>query len=269
MRREIAEILAAQPHRQPVLSAAAISPQRQSLPAPSWLPHYMAARAAATGSRKRQRRQCILLWMSGGPSQLDTFDLKPGHANGGEFQEIDTAVPGLRISEHLPRLAKQAGQLAILRGLSTKEGDHGRGTYLMRTGHVPGGPVRYPAIGASLAKELGGDESELPQYISVAPYQQFNQAAFGAGFLGPRYAPAVVESRARGRSFDRRTTSNTAADEAHAQRKRIRRPAIRKSAAGRCRGLGARDRSHGLVARVREGGFLAFRAPRGRGERRA
>ncbi len=82
-------------------------------------------------------------------------------------------------------LAAQAGQLAILRGLSTKEGDHGRGTYLMRTGHVPGGPVRYPAIGAALAKQLGNDESELPPYISVAPYQQFNQAAFGAGFLGP------------------------------------------------------------------------------------
>ena len=133
--------------------------------------------------------------MNGGPSQMDTFDLKPGHANGGEFKEIDTTAPGLRISEHLPGLAAQAGQLAILRGLATKEGDHGRGTHLMRTGHPPGGPVRYPAIGASLAKTLGSDESELPQYISIAPYQQFNQAAYGPGFLGPKYAPAVVDAR--------------------------------------------------------------------------
>ena len=52
-----------------------------------------------------RRRSCILLWMAGGPSQLDTFDLKPGHANGGPYKAIDTATPGLRISEHLPRLA--------------------------------------------------------------------------------------------------------------------------------------------------------------------
>ena len=146
--------------------------------ASGWLPQV--ARALATGE-KRQRR-CIVLWMSGGPSQLDTFDLKPGHTNGGEFAEIDTAVPGLRISEHLPRLSAHAGHLAILRGLSTKEGDHGRGTYLMRTGHVPGGPVRYPTIGASLGKELGSDEDELPSYISIAPFQQFNQAAFVRAF---------------------------------------------------------------------------------------
>src|SRR5689334_13167888 len=91
------------------------------LSACSWLPSV----ASALADDPRRRRQCILLWMNGGPSQLDTFDLKPGHANGGEFHEIETNVSGLRISEHLPRLATHADRLAIIRGLSTKEGDHG------------------------------------------------------------------------------------------------------------------------------------------------
>src|SRR5436309_13302091 len=104
-----------------------------------------------------RRRHCILLWMSGGPTQTDTFDMKPGHANGGEFQEVATKVPGLRFSEHLPKLGEQAERMAVVRSLSTKEGDHGRGTYLMLTGHQPMGPIRYPNIGATLSKELGSE----------------------------------------------------------------------------------------------------------------
>jgi len=139
-----------------------------------------------------RKRHCVLLWMSGGPSQTDTFDMKPGHANGGEFKEIETKVPGLHISEHLPKLAEQADKLAIVRGVSTKEGDHGRGTFLMRTGHQPGGPVRFPTIGATLSKELG-DASDLAlNFVSVSPYRAFNQAAYGPGFLGPKYAPLTV-----------------------------------------------------------------------------
>jgi len=177
------------PHRRQFLRTALLTACGGS--GSGWLPQL--AQALTTDASRR--RHCILLWMNGGPSQMDTFDLKPGHANGGEFKEIETSAAGLRISEHLPRLAAQGQHLAVLRGLSTKEGDHGRGTYLMRTGHVPGGPVRYPGIGASLAKELGDDEAELPPYISIAPFQQFNQAAYGPGFLGPKYAPAVVEAR--------------------------------------------------------------------------
>lgn len=138
------------------------------------------------------KRHCILLWMTGGPSQLDTFDLKPEHENGGEFKPIATNVSGIQISEHLPQLAKQADQLAILRGLSTKEGDHGRGTFLMRTGHGPTGPIRYPSIGASLSKALGDDSSALPNFVSISPYRRFSPAAFGSGFLGPRHEPLTV-----------------------------------------------------------------------------
>src|SRR5215207_9373289 len=68
---------------------------------------WIEALAADAAADPRRRRSCILLWMTGGPSQLDTFDPKPGHANGGPFQAIETAAPGVRISEHMPKLARQ------------------------------------------------------------------------------------------------------------------------------------------------------------------
>lgn len=147
------------------------------------------ARAAA--EIQQQGRHCVLLWMSGGPSQIDTFDMKPGHANGGTIKEIETSVAGIKFSEHLPKLAKQADSLAILRGMSTKEGDHERGTVLMRTGHIPGGPVAYPSIGCSLAKELGRADADLPSYVSIAP-GGFARASIRPGFLGPKHAATSV-----------------------------------------------------------------------------
>ena len=151
--------------------------------------------AQAFGEDAQQRRRhCILLWMTGGPTQLDTFDLKPDAPAEfrGEYKPIDTSAPGLQISEHLPKLAKLGDKLAVVRGLSTKEGDHGRGTFLMRTGHQPGGPIAFPTIGATLSKALGEEEAELPNFVAISPYTAFNRQAFGPGFLGPRYAPLTV-----------------------------------------------------------------------------
>ncbi|RIK76523.1 MAG: DUF1501 domain-containing protein [Planctomycetota bacterium] len=156
-----------------------------------WLP----ALATAAAADPRRRRSCILLWMAGGPSQTDTFDMKPGHNNGGPFQEIATSAPGLRFSEHLPQLAAHADRLAVVRSLSTKEGDHDRGTHLVRTGQPPMGPVAHPSIACALAKELATPAQSLPAYVSVAPPQQVSPAAFGPGFLGPSYAPAIVGSQ--------------------------------------------------------------------------
>jgi hypothetical protein len=148
--------------------------------------------AADTANHPQRRRSCILLWMSGGPSQLETFDLKPGHANGGPFKEIDTAVPGIRISEHLPKVAAFAKDMVLFRSMTSKEGDHGRATYFLRTGYLPQGPVQYPSIGALVSRELGDDKSELPNFVSIAPQTFFNQNAYGAGFLGPQHAPLVI-----------------------------------------------------------------------------
>lgn len=153
-----------------------------------WLP----ALAAQVAASPRRKGQCILLWMAGGPSQTDTFDMKPGHPNGGEFKEIATSAPGLRFSEHLPQLAQHARHLAVVRSLTTKEGDHERGAYLVRTGHPPMGEVAYPSIACSLAKELDRQATSLPTYVSVAPPLAISPAAFGPGFLGPGYAPAIV-----------------------------------------------------------------------------
>ena len=157
---------------------------------------WIEALAADAGSDPRRRKSCILLWMTGGPSQTDTFDPKPGHANGGEFKAIETAVPGILISEHLPKLAKQMKDIAIIRSMSTKEGDHGRATFNLRTGYQQTGPIRYPTLGSLVAKELGRDEAELPNFVSIAPVRAFNPGAFGPGFLGPQYAPLVVGERA-------------------------------------------------------------------------
>jgi Protein of unknown function (DUF1501) len=154
-----------------------------------WLERLALAAAPPSAGRKRS---CILLWMNGGPSQMDTFDLKPGHSNGGPIKEISTSAPGVRISEHLPGIAKRFHHLAIVRSLSTKEAEHGRATYLMRTGRLPGGPVHYPSIGSLVAKDLTPAGTELPGFVSIAPYRFLSPAAFGPGFLGPQYAPLIV-----------------------------------------------------------------------------
>jgi hypothetical protein len=130
--------------------------------------------------------------MNGGPSTIDLFDLKPGHTNGGPFKEIDTAVSGVKIGEHLPKLADRMKDLAVIRSMSTKEGDHGRATYLMRTGVLPQGGIDYPAFGALVANELRDPAHDLPPFVSIAPQRFLAQAAYGSGFLGPQLAPLLV-----------------------------------------------------------------------------
>ncbi|HTU20976.1 MAG TPA: DUF1501 domain-containing protein [Gemmataceae bacterium] len=154
--------------------------------------------AEATAASPERKRSCILLWMNGGPSQMDTFDLKPGHKNGGPYKEIATAAPGMKFSEHLPRLAKQAKHLAIVRSMSTKEGDHSQATYYLRTGYRAQGPIQYPPLGATLSKELGNARSALPNYVSIAPATFISPAAFTPGFLGPEHAPLIVGNQGFG-----------------------------------------------------------------------
>ena len=156
---------------------------------------WIEAMAADTAAAPSRRKSCILLWLTGGPSQTDTFDPKPGHANSGPFKPIETAVPGLRLGPHLPKLARQANDLAVVRSMTSKEGDHGRATYYLRTGYLPQGPVRHPSLGALVANEFEDGSAELPGFVSISPFRAFNAAAFGAGFLGPRCAPLIVGER--------------------------------------------------------------------------
>src|ERR1700745_298477 len=90
-----------------------------------WM-NVLAARAAELGGSGVKHKSCILLWMDGGPSQKDTFDMKPGTKDAGEFKPIATSVPGIQISEHFPKFARQMQHAAILRSLNTPEGGHAR-----------------------------------------------------------------------------------------------------------------------------------------------
>lgn len=157
-----------------------------------WLPR-LAAQVEQTGVRPP--RACILLWMSGGPSQMETFDPKEGHVNGGPGKAIETSVPGIRISENLPKVAAVMQHLAPIRSMTTKEGDHTRATYYLRTGYLPQGPIQYPCMGSVCSRELHSADCDLPGFISISPFRAFSPAAYGPGFLGPAWSPLVVESQ--------------------------------------------------------------------------
>lgn len=137
-------------------------------------------------------RSCILLWMPGGPSQLDTFDPKPNHENGGEFKPIETSVNGIQISEHLPQVAGMMEHMAIIRSMKTKEGDHGRASYHLRTGYGPAGPIQYPTLGSLIGHEYELNRAQIPNYVSILSNNGLNPGAFGPGFLGPQHAPLLV-----------------------------------------------------------------------------
>ncbi|MBS0208188.1 MAG: DUF1501 domain-containing protein [Planctomycetes bacterium] len=153
---------------------------------------WLGALAARAATDTRRTKSCILLWMNGGPSQIDTFDPKPNHENGGPFKPIATKTPGMQIGEHLPQLARWSDRLALVRSMTGKEADHGRASYLVRTGRAPEAAIQYPAFGSVMAKELGNPTAALPNFVSVAPYRATNLAAYNSGFLGPSYAPFIV-----------------------------------------------------------------------------
>jgi hypothetical protein len=128
--------------------------------------------------------------MAGGPTQTDTFDPKPGHANSGPLRAIRTAADGVQIGEHLPLVAARMNDLAVVRSMATREGDHGRATLHLRTGNLPQGAIDFPVFGALVSKELEQPGGDLPGYVSITP--RVGAAALSAGFLGPQYAPLVV-----------------------------------------------------------------------------
>src|SRR5437870_1616064 len=107
-----------------------------------WL-NVLAAHAAGSNSK---HKACILLWMDGGPSHKDTFDMKPGTETAGEFKPMATSVPGIQISEHLSKVAKWMQEGAIIRSMSTGEGAHDRARYNLHTGYREGGPTVHPAL---------------------------------------------------------------------------------------------------------------------------
>lgn len=139
-------------------------------------------------------KHVIVLWMNGGPSTMDLWDLKPGKPTGGPFRTIETAVPGIQISEHLPKLAARMKDLAIVRSMTSKEGDHERASFFLRTGYAPQGAIQFPALGSLISHEIGDAKGALPRFISVAPTRVMRTV--GGGFLGSSTAPLLVGERA-------------------------------------------------------------------------
>src|SRR5207253_1653853 len=132
----------------------------------------------------RRQKRCILLWMNGGASQIDTFDLKPGRRTGGPFRPIATNVIGVQVCEYLPRMARSADKLAIVRSMRTQSPDHPDGIYHMHTCYRMQERVPHPEIGAMVARYLGNPDADLPSFVRMGP-----TGNGGAGYLGPRYEP--------------------------------------------------------------------------------
>ena len=135
-----------------------------ALPALS-LTHSLQVHAA---DLQQRNKSAILLWMGGGPSTIDLWDLKPGQPTGGPFRPISTSGD-LQISEHLPLTAQQMKHLSVVRSMSTQEADHGRGRYYMQTGYVPNPTVEHPTYGAVIAHEFAAHRAvlEIPPFVSV------------------------------------------------------------------------------------------------------
>lgn len=160
-----------------------------------WMP-VLAAHAAQVQQQAAQpvrHKKCILLWMDGGPSHKDTFDLKPGTSQSGPFKAIDTNVPGIRISENFPKMARLMNHATIVRSMSTLEGAHPRARFHMHTGYREGiGGLIYPSLGSIVSKEIGDSNSPLPNFVSV------NRPGYSSGFLGTQYQPLIVQNPAQG-----------------------------------------------------------------------
>src|SRR5437764_2761789 len=135
---------------------------------------------------RRQGRACILLWMAGGPSQFESFDPKPGAPTQGPTKAIATRVPGLQVAEHWPRTAGVLDELAVIRSMTGREGNHGRATYLLHTSYPPSGGIVHPGFGSLVAQQLGEADFDLPHFVSISGQ------TVGPSFLGVRYAPFVV-----------------------------------------------------------------------------
>lgn len=166
----------------------------------------MAAPAAAftntllanAADMKKRHKACIMLWMGGGPSTIDIWDLKPGAPTGGPFRPIATSADGVQICEHMPLMAKQMHNMAIVRSMSTREADHMRGRYYMHTGYVPNPNIEYPSYGSVVAHELA---DQVP-HLEIPPFVSVGGGSVGPGFLGMTWAPFVVDSNGNVRNLD-------------------------------------------------------------------
>lgn len=159
---------------------------RTGLSGAAWLTlasHYLARAADQPGPRRAAARSIIVLWLDGGPSQLETFDPHPGSEIAAGTGAIITAVRGIQLAPGLDRTAAEMGSIALVRSMVSREGDHERATYLMKTGFGPDPTVVHPSIGAVLCHELPRAGTDIPRHVSILP----GQWPARGGFLGDQY----------------------------------------------------------------------------------
>jgi hypothetical protein len=154
------------------------------------------ARSAVAGTRRANA--VILVWLGGGPSHLDSWDLKPDAPEGirGEFKPIATKVDGIQISEHLPKMAQVSDKTAIVRSLYHSIPAHGPATVFMTTGNKPTPALQYPSLGSLVAKLMPAERA-VPPYVSFSDLR--GGAAGQAGYLGTSYNPFGVEGPGGGK----------------------------------------------------------------------
>lgn len=161
----------------------------------------LAAHAAEVSSPHRPRKSCILLWMDGGPSHIETFDPKPEAPAEirGDLERIETNVPGIHIGEKFPKVAQLMHHAAILRGMSTSEADHGRARIYMHTGYKPGfGGVAYPGLGSTVSAEVGDPDLPLPNFVVTGAPLVKHDVIRDPGFRGPHHQPLVLSNAGQG-----------------------------------------------------------------------
>jgi len=146
------------------------------------------ASSRANAALARSQKRVMVIFLSGGLSQLESWDPKPNTDTGGPLRSIPTSIPGTRISELLPHTAKQAHRMAIVRGLNSQNDDHGIGATIMLTGRKPEAGITYPHIGAVAARLLGSDSSALPGHIQILPKGGSGFGGADAAFLGAKYS---------------------------------------------------------------------------------
>jgi hypothetical protein len=156
------------------------------------LDDWLRLRAAAADQTRGEppARNCILIWLAGGPSHIDTFDPKPQAPADvrGEFKPIATAVPGLQISEVFPRLAKKMDRVTLIRSMTSPEADHGRASHHLLTGYRPMPALEYPSHGSVVSKVREARRGMLPPYVAVPDAPLFSSS----GYLTPAYDPFAV-----------------------------------------------------------------------------
>lgn len=150
--------------------------------------------AAAAPQLRRDQKRCVVLWMAGGPSHLETLDPKQAIPGAVGTAAIETAASGIQVSENLPEIAKEMRDIALVRSLTSREGSHPRAQHLLQHGYLPMGGVKFPTMGANLSDQLGAAAGDLPGYVRIGGGRPYSG---GAGMLSVEHAPLVVRNPAR------------------------------------------------------------------------